>query len=292
MSRLRFIEAEQASYPVKRLCQLVGVSRAGYYAWARRGPAQRVQADTALTAEIRTIHAQSRATYGNPRVHATLCAAGTRVSRKRVIRLMQAAGLRGCDRRQTVRTTVSDPTATPAPNLVQRQFDAGGLNRVWVTDITYLATDEGWLYLAALLDGCSRRVVGWALADHLRTELALEALSMAVRERRPARGTLIHHSDRGCQYTADAYQTMLSAQGIRCSMSRTGNCLDNAMAESFNATLKRELLPAGGWPTKTAARAAVFEWITVFYNRQRLHSSLGYRAPVGFETAKEQAQAA
>jgi putative transposase len=209
------------------------------------------------------------------------------VSRKRVARLMRAARLRGCGPRRRVRTTVSDPQATPAPNLVQRQFDVGALDRVWVTDITDLATAEGWLYLAALLDGCSRRVIGWAMADHLRAELALEALQMALRTRRPVSSELVHHSDRGCQYTATAYQALLRAQGIRCSMSRTGNCLDNAMAESFNATLKRELLPATGWPSKAAARAAVFEWIVVYYNRQRLHSSLGYRTPFDFEASKE-----
>src|SRR5712692_11238765 len=183
---------------------------------------------------------------------------------------MRAAGLRGCGSRRKVRTTVSDPQATSAPNRVQRQFDVGELDCVWVTDITYFATGEGWLYLAAMLDACSRRVVGWAMADHLRTELALEALAMALRERRPGAGELVHHSDRGCQYTAGAYQAALAAAGIQCSMSRTGNCLDNAMAESFFATVKRELMPEEGWPTKAAARAAVFEWITVWYNRQRL----------------------
>ncbi len=225
-------------------------------------------------------------------MQAALCAKGIRVSRKRVARLMRTAGLRGCEARRKPRTTVSDPTATPAPNLVQRQFDVGELDRVWVTDITYLPTAEGWLYLAALLDACSRRVVGWAMADHLRTGLVLEALAMALRERRPRAGKLVHHSDRGCQYTADAYQTVLAAHEIRCSMSRTGNCLDTAMAESGGATLKKELLPDGGWPTKAAARAAVFEWIAVFYNRQRLHSSLGYRTPLSFEISKGHAMAA
>lgn len=241
---------------------------------------------------VRTIHTQSRQTDGVPRMQATLREHGRRVSRKRVARLLRAAGLRGCRSRRRPRTTVSDPTATPAPNLVQRQFDHGELNRVWVTDITSLATAEGWVYLAALLDACSCRVVGWALTDHLRTELVLEALDMALRERRPRNGELVHHSDRGCQYTAAAYQTVLAKHGIRCSMSRTGNCLDNALAESFNATVKRELLPAAGWPTKAAARAAVFEWITVWCNRQRLHSSLGYRPPVAFEISKGQDQAA
>jgi len=287
VSRMRFIDVEKAAYPIRLLCRVVGVSRAGYYAWARRGPSRRATADAALTEEIRRIHSTSRQTYGSPRIHAALCAQGTRVSRKRVVRLMQRAGLHGCVARRKLRTTVRDPQATPAPDLVQRRFDVGELDRVWVTDITYLPTGEGWLYLAAILDACSHRVVGWALADHLRTELVLEALAMAVRARRPVKETLVHHSDRGCQYTAGAYQTALTAHGIRCSMSRTGNCLDNAMAESFNATLKRELLPDGGWATKAAARAAVFEWIAVFYNRQRLHSSLGYRTPIEFEISKD-----
>jgi transposase InsO family protein len=289
---MRFIDAKKAWYPVAMLCRLVDVSRAGFYAWSCRRPSQRAQADAALTEEIRTIYRKSRQTYGVPRVHAALGATGRHVGRKRVARLMRSAGLRGCGRRRRVRTTMSDPAATPAPNLVQRQFVADAPNRLWVTDLTYLRTAEGWLYLAALLDVHSRRVVGWAMADHLRTELALEALTMALRLRRPRGGELTHHSDRGSQYTAGAYQAVLTAHGIRCSMSRKGDCLDNAMAESFFATLKRELMPTQGWTTKAAARAAVFEWIAVYYNRQRRHSSIGYLPPVEFETSKELHQAA
>jgi putative transposase len=287
VSRLRFIDAEKAAYPITMLCRLVDVSRAGYYAWSRRPPSQRTQADAALTEEIRAIHATSRHTYGVPRIHATLRDQGQRVSRKRVARLLQAAGLRGCGRRRRARTTVSDPQATPAPNVVARQFSVGGVNQLWVTDLTYLWTADGWLYLATMLDAHSRRVVGWAMADHLRVELALEALEMAITARRPRSGELVHHSDRGSQYTAGVYQAMLAAHGIRCSMSRQGDCLDNAMAESFFATLKRELMPEEGWPTKEEARAAVFEWIAVYYNRQRRHSSLGFRTPVEFETSEE-----
>jgi putative transposase len=292
VSRLRFIDAEKAHYPVNRLCRLVDVSRAGYYAWLRRRPSTRAQADAVLTQEIREIHRKSRQTYGVPRLHASLCANGQHVSRKRVARLMRAAGLRGCVRRRRVRTTVSDPQATPAPNVVARQFGVGDLNHLWITDLTYLWTAEGWLYLAAMLDASSRRVVGWAIADHMRVELALAALKMAITARRPQHGELVHHSDRGSQYTAGAYQAVLTAHGIRCSMSRKGNCWDNAMAESFFATLKRELIPEAGWPTKAAARAAVFEWIAVYYNRQRRHSSIGYRTPVEFETSKERIRAA
>jgi putative transposase len=201
---MRCIDAEQACYPITMRCRLVDVSRAGYYAWSPRRPSARAQADAVLTEEIRAIHVKSRQSYGGPRMHATLQENGGRVSRKRIARLMRAAGLRGGQAHRRPRTTVSDPTATPAPNLVQRRFDGGALNRIWVTDITYLATDEGWVYRAALLDAHSRRVVGWALADHLRTELALEALDMALRERRPRGGELVHHSDRGGQYTAAA----------------------------------------------------------------------------------------
>jgi transposase InsO family protein len=289
---MRFIDAEKAAYPITMLCRLVDVSRAGYYAWSQRGPSQRRQADAALAAAIRVIHTQSRQTYGVPRVHATLHAQGQRVSRKRVARLMQAACLQGCGRRRRVRTTVSDPQATPAPNMVARQFSVADVNQLWVTDLTYLWTAEGWLYLAAMLDAHSRRVIGWAMADHLRVELALEALQMALRERRPRRGELVHHSDRGSQYTAGAYQAVLEAHGIRCSMSRKGDCLDNALAESFCATLKRELMSEAGWPTKAEARGAVFEWIAVYYNRQRRHNSIGYRTPVEFETSKAQLTAA
>jgi transposase InsO family protein len=289
---MRFIDAEQATYPITLLCRLVDVSRAGYYAWARRPRSQHAQDDAALLEDIRAIHSTSRGTYGVPRVHARLRDQGRCVGRKRVARLMQAAGLRGCGRRRRVRTTVSDPPATPAPNLVARQFGVRDVNQLWVTDLTYLPTDEGWLYLAAMLDVYSRRVIGWAMADHLRVEVPVEALQMAIRERRPHGGELVHHSDRGSQYTASAYQAVLAAHGIRCSRSRKGDCLDNAMAESFFATLKRELMPAEGWPTKAEARAAVFEWIAIYYNRQRHHSSLGYRTPLEFETSKERVRAA
>ena len=284
MSRFRFIQAEKASYSLALLCRTLGVSRAGYYAWAGRGISTRAQENRTLTEHIRAIHARSRGTYGAPRVQAELRASEHRVSRKRVARLMHAAELRGCSRgRQRVRTTVVDPAARAAPNLVARTFAAPGPNRLWLGDITYLPTAEGWLYLAVLLDAYSRRVVGWAMADHLRTELALEALAMALQQRRPVPGELVHHTDRGCQYTARAYQAQLVAQGIACSMSRAGDCYDNALAESFFGTLKAELVAGEAWPTRRAARLAVFEWIEVFYNRQRRHSALAYLSPVVFE---------
>ncbi len=282
MSRYRFILAERASYPVTLLCRVLQVARSAYYAWARRGVSARARADEQLAAQIAAIHACSRATYGAPRVRAELRAAGVRCARKRVARLMRAAGLAGCHRRRRARTTVADPVHAPAPNLVARDFTAARPDRLWIGDITYVATHEGWLYLAVLLDAHSRRVVGWAMADHLRAELALDALAMALRARRPPPG-LVHHTDRGCQDTAAAYRAILASSGVTASMSRSGDCLDNAMAESFFATLKAEIADARAWPTRAAARTAIFEWIEVWYNRQRRHSALAYRAPVAHE---------
>ena len=282
MSRYRFIHAERANYPITILCRVLAVARSAYYAWARRGVSARARADEQLATQIAAVHARSRRTYGAPRVHAALRAQGVRCARKRVARLMRAAGLVGCHRRRRARTTVADPTHAPAPNLVARDFTAPAPDRLWLGDITYLATGEGWLYLAVLLDAHSRRVVGWAMADHLRAELALDALAMALRARRPAAG-LVHHTDRGSQYTAAAYQEALAARGLVCSMSRSGDCLDNAMAESFFATFKAELVADQQWPTRAAARTAIFEWLEVFYNRQRCHSALAYRSPVAHE---------
>ncbi len=292
MSRYRFVREEKADYPVTVLCRVLQITRSGYYAWARRGVSARAQADEELTAQIAQIHEGSRQTYGAPRVHAALRAGGVRCGPRRVARLMRAAGLVGRRRRRQARTTIADPAAAPAPNLVARDFAAPAPDRLWIGDSTYIATWEGWLYLAVLLDAHSRRVIGWAMADHLRTELALDALAMALAARRPAAG-LIHHTDRGCQYTADAYRSALAAVGIAVSMSRSGDCYDNAMAESFFATLKAEALDGRPWPTRRAARQAIFEWLEIFYNRQRLHSALGFRSPVAFELAlATEAQAA
>jgi putative transposase len=285
VNRFRLIDAERASYPTAVLCRVLGVSRAGYYAWARRGVSPRAQTDAALTERIRGVHARSRATYGAPRVQAELAANGERVGRKRVARLMRTADLRGCPRRRAVvRTTVVDASAAVAPNLIAREFHPPAPDRLWVGDITYVPTQEGWRSGAVLLDACSRRVVGWAMAEHLRTELAEAALQMALTTRRPAGGELVHHTDRGCQYTAERYQAVLAAQGVTCSMSRAGECLDNAMAESFFATLKGELIDRQAWPTRRAARQAIFEYLEVFYNRQRRHSALGYLSPAAFES--------
>ncbi len=282
MSRSRFIHAEKAIYPVTLLCRVLGVARSGYYAWTRRAVSARARADEGLIAQIAAVHGRSRRTDGAPRVHAALRASGVRCARKRVARLMREAGLVGCHRRRRARTTVADPTQAPAPNLVARDFTASAPNRLWIGDITYVATGEGWLYLAVLVDVYSRRVVGWAMADHLRAELATEALTMALQRRRPRAG-LVHHTDRGCQYTAETYRALLAAHGVTVSMSRAGECLDNAMAESFFATLKAEVGDARPWPTRAAARQAIFEWLEVWYNRQRRHSALGYRSPVAWE---------
>ena len=284
MSHYRFIRAERAAYPVTILCRVLHIARSGYYAWARRGVSARATADHALTDQITLVHARSRRTYGAPRVHAALRAGGVRCGTRRVARLMRAAGLVGCHRRRRAHTTVADPTHAPAPNLVARDFAAPTVDHLWLGDITYVPTWEGWLYVAVLLDACSRRVVGWAMADHLRTELAAEALTMALQARRPAAG-LVHHTDRGCQYTAHAYQARLASHGITASMSRAGDCYDNAMAESFFATLKAELIDARPWSTRRGARQAIFEWVEIFYNRQRSHSALDYQSPVAFELA-------
>ena len=241
----RFITAHAAQHPVALSCRVLGVSRSGYYAWRGRVESARARADAALSERIAAIHQTSRGTDGSPRVHAELRATGERCGRRRVARLMRQAGLRGCHgRRRHLRTTVPDRQATPAPDRVERTFAptaVGAPDRLWVADISYVATEEGWLYLAIVLDAFSRRVVGWAMADHLRTDLVLRALEMAIRARRPAAG-LVHHSDHGCQYTALAFSQRLQAAGIEPSMGSVGDCFDNAVAESFFATLKVELL--------------------------------------------------
>jgi transposase InsO family protein len=249
-------------------------------------PAARTRANDELTQRIQQVHQRSRGTYGAPRVHAELQAEGRAVSRKRVARLMRRAQLVGCRPRGFVRTTLADPGAS-APDLVRRDFRAVAPDRLWLTDITYVPTAEGWLYLAAIVDAFSRRVVGWALADHLRTELALAALQMAVQTRRPATG-LVHHSDRGSQYTAGSYTTVLAAHGIRPSLGQPGTCWDNAVAESFFATLKIELLHRQRWPTRQAAQSAIFDYVEGWYNRRRRHSTLGYLSPADFETQHQQ----
>lgn len=282
MSRFRFIDAEKAHFPVSLLCKTVGVSKSGYYAWRSRPPSKRSCEDIALTERIVEVHCRSRETYGYPRVHAELRALGVRCGRRRVARLMREAGLQGCMRGRKKRTTRRDPRATPAPDLVKRNFCATSPNSLWTADITYVPTDEGFLYLAFVLDVYSRRIVGWSMASHLRTELVVDALEMAVWRRKPAAG-LVHHSDRGVQYTALSFGKRLEEAGIVPSMGRAGSALDNAISESFISTLKCELVHRHRFPTQEAARSAVFEYLEAFYNRRRLHSALGYRSPESYE---------
>jgi putative transposase len=285
VSAFRFIAAEKANHPVSLLCDVLGVSRSGFHAWQTRPPSPRAVQDAALRARIATIHEESRATYGAPRVHAELrLEHDVRVGRKRVERLMRRAGLSGMVRRRRGRTTVSTPGIRTAPDLVARGFNPTAPDRLWCADITYLRTWEGWLYLASVMDCHSRRIVGWALTDHLRAELVDDALAMAVARRRPPAG-LVHHSDRGSQYTSLIFTRRCRAVGIEVSMGAKGSCFDNAVLESFHATIKKDLIHRRSWPTKAEARVAVFEYIEAFYNRRRRHSTLGYLSPADFENS-------
>jgi putative transposase len=278
-----FVEREKATFAVRRMCWVLGVSPSGYWAWRRREPSARAHANAQLTEHIVQIHQASRGTYGALRVHAELMARGMPCGRNRVGRLMRRIGLVGCHRRRPVHTTRRDPLATPAPDLVQRTFSAPAPDRLWIADITYLPTEQdGFLYLAVILDVFSRQVVGWSMQDHLRTELVLGALEMAIWRRQPADG-LIHHSDHGCQYTSLLFGQRCATAGIHPSMGSVGDCFDNAMVESFFATLECELLARHRFRTHDEARATVFEWLEVFYNRQRRHSALGYLAPAVYE---------
>jgi putative transposase len=282
VTRFRFVEQEKASYPVRILCAALGVSPSGYYAWRSREPSARERSDAALTDAIRRAHARSRGTYGVPRIWADLAEAGHHVSRKRVARLMAREHLAGVHRRRFVRTTIRDEHAAPFPDLVERDFHAEGPDRLWVADITALPTRSGACYLASIVDAWSRRVVGWSMATHMRAELVTAALDAAIVRRRP--GTdLVHHSDHGAQYTSLAFGRRLRESGIAASMGSVGDCYDNAMAESFFATLETELIDRSDWASPAEAKAAVFEYIEVFYNRIRRHSSLGNLSPEQFE---------
>jgi putative transposase len=279
----RLVDQEKAHHAVSLLCRVLGVSRAGYYAWTRRPPSARVTSDQVLLKQIRQVHQRSRGTYGAPRIHAELrLDHGVQVGRKRVARLMRSAGLVGCHRRRGRGLTRRDPQAAPAPDLVERAFVADRPDRLWTADITYVPTLAGWLYLAVVLDVFSRRVVGWAMAEHLRTELVLDALDMAIWNRRPPPG-LVHHSDQGCQYTSLAFGRRLRDSGIVASMGSVGDCFDNAVTESFFATLECELLDRQRFRTHTQARMAVFDYLEGFYNPRRRHSALGYLSPADYE---------
>ena len=276
------MQQEKASHHIATLCRVLGVSSSGYYAWCDRPLSMRARTDQALLDQIQAIHERSRGTYGTPRIHAELQAQGVRCGRKRVARLMREANLMGAQRRRYRGTTRQDRQAVPAPDLVQRDFTASAPDRLWVADITYVATGEGWLYLATVLDAWSRRIVGWAMGDTLRTELVVDALNMAVWNRRPAVG-VVHHSDRGAQYTSLTFSRRCRDAGLTPSMGSIGDAYDNALAEAFFASLETELLMRHRFATRKAARLALFDYIEAFYNSHRRHSALGYLSPAQFE---------
>ena len=282
--KFAFIQAHAEQHHIVTMCRVLAVSKAGYYAWAKRPPSARAEEDAQLATEIKAIHRQSRRTYGSPRVHEELKAQGQPHGEKRIARIMREKGIRAKAPRRFRRTTDSNHAHPIAPNVLDRQFavESVAADQVWVGDITYLATRDGFLYLAVVLDLASRRVIGWAMRHTLEGALTREALAMALMTRQPGPGVL-HHTDRGSQYAAGEYRALLTAHGMRCSMSRVGDCWDNAVAESFFATLKRELADDADWSTLDDARTAVFEYIEVWYNRQRRHSSLGYLSPVAYE---------
>ncbi len=280
--KFAFIEVSQVAFPIGLMCEVLGVSRSGYYAWRKCTPSARAKSDAQLAVEIAGTHKRSRSTYGSPRVHAELRARGVRVGKKRIERLMRENGIQARRKRRFRRTTDSNHAYPVAPNVVERQFEPEAPNEVWVTDVTYVWTDEGWLYLAIMLDLFARRVVGWAASATNDTALAIETLKHALRLRHPAPG-LIHHSDRGSPYASREYRDALDARGIVASMSRTGDCWDNAVAESFFATIKAELIELARYATRADALASIGDYIDQFYNPQRRHSFLGYVSPIEFE---------
>jgi transposase InsO family protein len=290
----RFITIQKADFDVVTLCRVCGVSRSAYYAWAKRevGPGERLVDEAHLAHDIYDIWVHSRRRYGVPRITAALRREGRRVNPKKVARLMAELGISGIHGRRKVKTTRRDPSATPAPDLVEREFTAEATDELWVGDVTYIPTDEGWCYVASVLDAYSRRLIGWQMADHLRTELCLDALRAAGAARRRARfaGTVLH-TDHGCQYTSQEFRRACRSMGIVQSMGTVGDSYDNAMAESFWASLKRELVEHTHYSTKKGARTAVFEWF-MWYNYHRLHSALGYVPPVEFEQSPEREEAA
>jgi putative transposase len=285
--RFRFIARQAAAFPVRVLCRVLGVSPSGYYGWRGRQESQRSREDRRLRVQIRAIHQQSRGVYGCPRIHAELRRQGVRCSRKRVARVLREEHLQVRYRRRYRTTTHSGHRQAVAPNRLNQQFRVAGPDQVWAGDITYLWTQEGWLYLAVVLDLFSRRVVGWAVSSRINTDLTLQALRMALEQRQPPKG-LLHHSDRGSQYAAGAYQSLLRHHSLDVSMSRAGNCFDNAVVESFFSTLKVELEGYGRHETRQEAYHALFDHIERFYNRQRRHSSLNYQSPSEFERAQQE----
>lgn len=285
--RYELVWEHEAEFRVRNMCHALGVSQSGYFTWRDRPESSRSREDRQLTHVIRQVHEESRKTYGSPRVHAELQAQGYRVGRKRVERLMQASGLRSRRRRKFRVTTRSNPAHPVAPNVLARRFESAVSNRVWLGDITYIWTREGWLYLAVLMDLFSRRIVGWEVRDRLDQGLTLAGLEKALFERQPGEG-LLHHSDRGSQYTAEDYRKLMKEAGIEVSMSGKGDCWDNAPLESFFATLKTELISHVDYETRDQVRRDLFDFIEIFYNRKRRHSALGYLSPVEFEKRAEE----
>lgn len=283
--RYAFIEDHRTTWPIAIQCRVLAVSRSGYYQWRRRPVSERVKRRESLTAQIREFHVGHHASYGSPRVHRELRARGDKVNEKTVAKVMREAGIQAKSQRQfRVTTTDSNHTQPVAENVLNREFLAEKRNHKWVADITYIATLEGWLYLAAVIDLFTRKVVGWSMSERIDSRLVVDALEMAVSRELPDAG-LVAHSDRGVQYASEHYQGVLTQHDIQCSMSRKGNCWDNAPAESFFATLKKELVHHEVYETRTEARASLFDYIEVFYNRERRHSALGYVSPVAFEEA-------
>lgn len=300
--RFTFIQEHRRTWPIDVMCRVLAVSRSGFFAWLRRLPCPRKLRREALASRIRQVHDEHRRVYGSPRVHKALLATGEQVCVNTVAKVMREQRIRPRTKRKYVpRTTDSRHDRPVAPNLLGRDFGADTLNHKWVADITYVHTDEGWLYVAAVLDLCSRRIVGWSMADHMRAELVGDALEMAMARRQPpvraseasgetSGGTsggepMLLHSDRGVQYASDEHQHLLARHGIVCSMSRRGDCYDNAVMESFWATLKTELVHHQNYATRDQARASIFEYIEVFYNRTRIHSTLSYMSPETFEAS-------
>jgi len=284
--KFAFIKEHRRIWPVGLICRVLEVTRNGFYAWLKRQPSRRKQRREQLAARIKTVHQENRQVFGSPRIHRALVADGERVCENTVAKVMQEQRIRAKFKKKFVpRTTDSNHQAPVAENLLKRCFEAELPDRKWVADITYIPTDEGWLYLAAVMDLYSRKIVGWAMADHMEADLVCDALKMALARRNPG-ADLLHHSDRGVQYACDDYQRLLATHGIRCSMSGKGNCYDNAAMESFWATLKTELVHQAHYTTRQEAEASIFEYVEVFYNRKRLHSSLGYLSPEAFEASR------
>ena len=284
------MKANQAAWPVRTMCRVLGLSPSGYYAWVRRVPSARARRDAQLTERIKEIWSANREVYGRPRIHAELQAGGERIGAKRVGRLMRRAGIAGASRRRSTKTTTREQRAARvAPDLVDRDFSAAGADQLWVADITYVRTWTGFMYVAVVLDAWSRRVVGWSMAAHLRTELVLDALNMAIWRRRPQE--VVHHSDQGSQYTSIAFGARCREAGVRPSTGSVGDAYDNALCESFFATLECELLERRSFRSHAEARMAIFEFLEGFYNRRRRHSALGYQSPADFEDNQGEAAA-